>query len=137
MALLLACEDTDSNPSNENLVVTVTDDSSSSMDMGPQDVDQEVILEPIIVPEFGRVNERKIETVAYRSDGLSHPRDLEFDPDNPSNLWIVDRDWDGNIILFDAGTDTQRVDRLRDMAASHFMDEVSSIAFSNQRSFFI
>ena len=47
----------------------------------------------------------------------------------------MDRDWDGNVILFDAGTQEQRIERLRDMAASHFMEEVSSIAFADQGNF--
>ena len=132
---LCACEDPDSNISNDVVEINQLTDSGQmgEADQGLQD--QEVILAPIIVPEFGRATERKIVALAHRSDGLSHPRDLAFDPDNPKHLWVVDRDWDGNIILFDAGEDTQRVERLRDMAASHFMDEVSSIAFSNQRSF--
>lgn len=137
ITLLFACEDTTSNATNEPL--TLSDDMNQGGQGGGPDQevlpDQEVILEPITVPEFGRVNERQVVSVAHRSDGLSHPRDLEFDPENPNHLWIVDRDWDGNIILFDAGTESQRVDRLRDMAATHFMDEVSSIAFSDQRSF--
>ena len=135
--LSIACEDNNSSVSNEDSTDSmVSDGDFSPLDQGPQEVlDQEVILAPIIVPEYGRVNEREIVTIAYRSDGLSHPRDLAFDPENPDHLWIVDRDWDGNIIIFEAGTELQRVERLRDMAASHFMDEVSSIAFSNQRSF--
>ena len=91
--------------------------------------------EPILVPEFGRSAERRILPQAHRSDGLSHPRDLAFNPDAPANLWVVDRDWDGNVVLFDAGTESQRIDRMRDMAASHFMEEVSSIAFSDRGSF--
>ncbi len=85
----------------------------------------------VLVPQFGLHGEQHIIPMAKRSDGLSHPRDLAFDPFSPTDLWVVDRDWDGNVVLFDAGTRAQRIDRMRDMAASHFMEEVSSVAFSD------
>ena len=89
----------------------------------------------VLVPQFGLNGEQHIIPMAMRSDGLSHPRDLAFDPASPRDLWVVDRDWDGNIVLFDAGTRGQRIDRMRDMAASHFMEEVSSLSFSDQGTF--
>jgi hypothetical protein len=108
----------------------------TDMEVAPPEPDMMVEPpEPALVPEFGRPEERRILIQARRSDGLSHPRDLEFDPDDPTNLWVVDRDWDGNIILFGAGTADQRIERMRDMAASHFMEEVSGVAFSNRGSF--
>ncbi len=91
--------------------------------------------EPILVPEFGRAAERLFPIHARRSDGLSHPRDLEFDPNSPGDLWVVDRDWDGNIVVFDADQADARVERMRDMAASHFMEEVSSVAFGGNGNF--
>ena len=116
-----ACEDSQPASTDEPAPEIMTEDNSAPAD--PMDdmmvsdqedmSDQEIPLEPIIVPEFGRASERRVLTVAHRSDGLSHPRDLEFDPDNPDQLWIVDRDWAGNIILFEAGRETQRVERLR------------------------
>ena len=144
---LSACEDTthrrdtdlSQNETSDNTEVSGGEDTAEQMISGAgveggAEPEQEV-LSPILVPEFGRIGERQVVTAARRSDGLSHPRDLEFDPDVSDQLWIVDRDWDGNIILFEAGSDTQSIERLRDMAASHFMDEVSSVAFSNQQSF--
>ncbi|MGC6418380.1 MAG: hypothetical protein ACON3Z_14755 [Bradymonadia bacterium] len=97
--------------------------------------DQSVPVMPPRVAQFGHAEVRQLVTTARRSDGLSHPRDLAFDPDAPANLWVVDRDWDGNVVLFDAGTAGQRIDRMRDMAATHFMEEVSSLAFSDRGSF--
>ena len=115
-------------------------DIGSAMDGGVAEGDSGLVgdamgLEPVRVPEFGRSTDRRVIVHARRSHGLSHPRDLEFDPLAPANLWVVDRDWDGNVILFDAGTQEQRIERLRDMAASHFMEEVSSIAFADQGNF--
>ena len=108
------------------------DDGMGGNAMIPPDV---APPEPIIVPEFGRSAERVFPVHARRSDGLAHPRDLEFDPAEPNNLWVVDRDWDGNIIIFDADQEGARVERMRDMAASHFMEEVSSMAFSDNGNF--
>ena len=98
-------------------------------------VDQSVPVMPPRVAQFGHAEVRELVTTARRSDGLSHPRDLAFDPDAPANLWVVDRDWDNGVVLFDAGTSGQRIDRMRDMAATHFMEEVSSLAFSDRGSF--
>ena len=141
LGLSYGCDDASQQTVEEMMI---TPNQGGVMDQGVQngpdqriqeELDQAPMLEPIIVPEFGRTAEREVVVVARRSDGLSHPRDLSFDPDTPDLLWIVDRDWDGNIVIFEAGADSQRIERLRDMAASHFMDEVSSIAFSDQGSF--
>ena len=113
--LFFGCQDLDDDPNSEPLKYG----------------ELQATGQPAQVPQFGVTGVRQVITVATRSDGLSHPRDLEFDPDAPDNLWVVDRDWDGNIIIFDAGSRGQRIDRMRDMAASHFMEEVSSLAFSD------
>ena len=65
---LYACEDPGSNVSNDVVEVNQLTDSGQmgEADQGLQD--QEVILAPIIVPEFGRATERKIVALAHRSD---------------------------------------------------------------------
>jgi len=67
--------------------------------------------------------------MATSADGLAEPRDLEFNPDDPETLWIVNRDNDGMVILFDAGTEAQTSELRIDVYGNHFMEEVSSIAF--------
>lgn len=141
LVALAGCHDSDSPKTlvvvlgGDDLNPAQTDGGSGPQTSEPQTPDASIPQEPVKVAQFGRVAERQLITAARRSDGLSHPRDLEFNPDGPDQLWIVDRDWDGNVVLFDAGTPDQRIDRMRDMAATHFMEEVSSIAFGNQRSF--
>ncbi|MGB0648366.1 MAG: hypothetical protein ACPGQS_14370, partial [Bradymonadia bacterium] len=130
-SLLWACDDDDEAGKNAPLNPgNVMDNQGSETDAG-----QAMPREAALVAQFGHEDERTVIPLANRSDGLSHPRDLAFDPDAPGNLWVVDRDWDGNIVLFDAGTAGQTIDRMRDVAASHFMEEVSSIAFSDRGSF--
>ncbi len=132
----LGCEDQD-DTSNAPLNLSDLMGSPNSNGEGGSagNTDQDGQREAALIAQFGHSDERQIIPMASRSDGLSHPRDLAFDPDSPTNLWVVDRDWDGNIVLFDAGTDEQRIDRMRDIAASHFMEEVSSLAFSDRGSF--
>jgi hypothetical protein len=132
----LGCEDQDDTsnaPLNLSDLMGSPNSNGEGGSAGNPEPDQP--REAALIAQFGHSDERQIIPMASRSDGLSHPRDLAFDPDSPTNLWVVDRDWDGNIVLFDAGTDEQRIDRMRDMAASHFMEEVSSLAFSDRGSF--
>ena len=90
-------------------------------------------LEPVRVPEFGRSTDRRVIVHARRSHGLSHPRDLEFDR---SRRRICGLGTEIGMATSSSMQDQeQRIERLRDMAASHFMEEVSSIAFADQGNF--
>ncbi len=83
--------------------------------------------EPDLVPVFT--------TFASASDGLAVPRDLEFHPDRPGELWIVNRAIDGTVILFNAGTPQQSSRKIVDAYGDHFMEEVSSMAFGARNTF--
>ena len=48
-----------------------------------------------------------LEVMADDSDGLFIPRDLEFHPQRPDELWIVNRGDNSSVILLDAGTNDQ------------------------------
>ena len=135
LMMLQACDDAadDGRAAPLDLSPLAGNSGSEGGAAGNRSADSE--SEPALVPQFGHSDERATIPMANRSDGLSHPRDLAFDPGAPTNLWVVDRDWDGNIVLFDAGSAQQRIDRLRDIAASHFMEEVSSLAFSDGGTF--
>jgi hypothetical protein len=85
--------------------------------------------ETLAVPEFGPDSSRRFVAYASTDDGLMRPRDLQFDPEAPQNLWIASQDNDGIVILFDAATDTQRSELFLDAFRDHFMEEVSSLAF--------
>lgn len=71
----------------------------------------------------------KVTIVGTRSDGLRKPRDLDFNPDVPDELWVVNRGDRSVTIFHGAGTDQQEADDRLDPWGIHFMPDVSSIAF--------
>ena len=87
------------------------------------------------VPQFGFEDGRRVVSIAGERAGLSTPRDLEFHPDRPNELWAVNRDYDGVLILTDPGTRDVVLDKRVDEFANHFMEEVSSIAFGDDNTF--
>jgi hypothetical protein len=70
-----------------------------------------------------------VEVFAGSAEGLDRPLDLEFNPDKPGELWIVNQDDDSTTVLFGAGESDQSSRHDVDPFALHFMEEVSSIAF--------
>ena len=85
-----------------------------------------VITSPVTA--FGTSN-REFKVVATTNDGLNIPRDLEFHPDRPNELWTVNKGSEGVVILFDPDTPKAKAEKRDDMARSHFMAQVSSLAF--------
>jgi hypothetical protein len=79
------------------------------------------------VPEFGPT----LTVIATARDGLSVPRDLEFAPDHPDQLWTVNGATHGVVILFDPGTPEQVAETRIDAYGQHFMAYVSSFAFGD------
>jgi hypothetical protein len=73
--------------------------------------------------------------IATAEDGLNGPRDLDFNPEHPGELWIMSRIDDSVTIVFDTGTSKQTTQRLKDPFAMHFMEEVSSISFATGMQF--
>lgn len=91
-------------------------------------------LGPEAVAEFGG-DGRVFNVLGTSAHGLNGPRDLAFHPDRPTELWTVNRETDGTVIYFDAGGTGQTSEDRRDVARSHFMDRVSSIAFGAANTF--
>ena len=87
------------------------------------------------VPEFGTDDTRKFTVIADARSGLDVPRDLEFHPLRPNELWVVNRAFDGTVTYWNPGTDSMASLRVRDEWANHFMEEVSAIAFSDGEEF--
>lgn len=71
-----------------------------------------------------------IKTIADYDDGLREPRDLDFNPDVPGELWVVNRGDDSTLTITD-GVAVKRIDPF----AMHFMEEVSSISFAKDLKF--
>jgi hypothetical protein len=101
--------DGDSNESDSGVIEAV---GVAALGAGTQD------LANVVLTEIGD-----------STDGLNAPRDLEFNPDVPGQLWVVSRTDDSTTIFTDAGTADQSSEHIVDPYAMHFMDNVSSIAF--------
>ena len=87
------------------------------------------------VAAFGDPARAGFTVVADAEDGLKRPRDLGFNPLFPEQLWVVNQENDGTVMLERPGADDQVVDARMDAVAFHFMDQVSSIAFAPDNSF--
>lgn len=73
--------------------------------------------------------------IADSGDEMDIPRDLEFHPDRPSELWVVNRSTrsgsESVVIIDDPGTDDQAETRYNSFGAGHFMAQPSALAFSD------
>ncbi len=83
------------------------------------------------VPEFGST----LTVIATADDGLNVPRDLEFAPEHPDQLWTVNGAMHGAVIIFDPGTPEQTAEVRVDAYGQHFMAFVSSFAFGDGNRF--
>lgn len=84
-----------------------------------------------LVPEFGS----ELVVFGDSSDDLSVPRDLGFNPASEDQLWTVNQATDAAVIFFDPGTADQESEERHDSLGYHFMEEVSSIAFTDADTF--
>lgn len=73
--------------------------------------------------------------LATADDGLDGPRDLDFNPAHPGELWIVSRHDDSVTIIADVGAASPSAQRVKDPYAFHFMEEVSSLSFGRAMKF--
>jgi hypothetical protein len=83
------------------------------------------------VPEFGET----FTVIGTANDGLSAPRDLEFNPNAPNQLWTYNTTIHGVVIYFDPGTPMQTAEVRVDTYGQHFMAFVSSAAFGDNGNF--
>jgi DNA-binding beta-propeller fold protein YncE len=93
---------------------------------------EEVEREGLGVLGYGShdVDEVDVRTIADADDGLREPRDLDFNPAVPGELWIVNLGDDSTVTVSD-GVAVKRIDPY----AMHFMEEVSSISFARDDKF--
>jgi len=81
------------------------------------------------------IGEVDVFVVGTEDDGLDIVRDLEIDPGVDGRLWTVNRA-DDSVVIYDGGdTDEPTSQKIIDPYAMHFMDNVSSIAFSTEGKF--
>jgi hypothetical protein len=84
-----------------------------------------------VVPEFGKT----FTVIGTAEQGLNVPRDLEFNPGAPDQLWTYNMLSHGTVIFFDPGTPEQKSEERIDAYGQHFMAFVSSAAFGDNGNF--
>jgi DNA-binding beta-propeller fold protein YncE len=87
---------------------------------GGQDVDAETTV--------GTFGSDPTFTVVAQGGKFATPRDLEFHPDRPDELFVVNRDTDSVTVITNPGTPDQKEKNYADVYGNHFMEEVSSLA---------
>jgi hypothetical protein len=87
------------------------------------------------VAEFGDASTRRLSILGSSQDGLEVPRDLDFNPERPHELWVVNQAFDGTVMFTNAGLDSQASEKRIDAYAAHFMEEVSSMSFGDASTF--
>jgi hypothetical protein len=104
--------------------------------------DPEVEVEPEPTPGIGALGHQThsldnvtIDTIATRDNGLRGPRDLDFNPAVPGELWVVNQTDRATITISATGTNDQQSVRRLDPANRHFLDEVSSLSFGDDMKF--
>ena len=138
LALCISCDTFETESLECTAVNNCTSaDGESSCDPGfewlnPDDFNDYrcVAIPPSPVSQFGTRTLRRFEVVATFLEGLN-TRDLDFNPHHEGQLWVVNRADDSTLIIHDSTTEEPRFEYRRDSNASHFMEEVSSIAFAS------
>ncbi len=127
LPVLVACQDKED------------EGESASRDSGTPPIDDPEIdddPEEEVLPGVGglgnethSIEEVTVTVIGDSDDGLDVPRDLAFNTGVDNELWVVNRADDSTVTYRGVGTDDQDATHIRDPAANHFMEEVSSIAF--------
>lgn len=74
--------------------------------------------------------------VATAQDGLNQPRDLDFNPMRPNELWVVNYEDDSTLTIIDAPTESRTFEKRIDGYALHFMEQVTAIDFGQDETTF-
>ena len=67
--------------------------------------------------------------IGTASDGLSVPRDLEINPDEPDQLWVICRGNESMVIFEEVGTTEQTSRLVHSGGSAHFMAQPAAFAF--------
>lgn len=87
---------------------------------------------PILGISTHNISDVELTVIGTKSDGLKIPRDLEFDPESPGDLWVANRATPGNermVVFRDAGTDSEKVKIYTSPSVQHFFAQPSGFAF--------
>ncbi|PRQ09886.1 hypothetical protein [Enhygromyxa salina] len=130
--LLLACtEDARADADASDTGDVDTGDGDGDGDPSTGDGDGDPSTGDGDVPEFGDT----FTVIGTAADGLDAPRDLEFAPGAPNQLWTYNTAIHGTVIYFDPGTPEQTSELRVDAYGAHFMAYVASAAFGDNGNF--
>lgn len=102
---------------------------------GPSGDDDDAGI-PILGDGSHDIASLQMEVIATEDDGLFIPRDLEFNPLEPNELWVVNRGDNSSVILVDPGTSDQEAIFRGDTGGSaHFLAQPSALAFGDDGMF--
>ncbi len=103
---------------------------------GSADVGVDGSEEPGGIPLLGNgsnsLDAVDVSTVATGDDGLAIPTDLEFNPADAGQLWIVNREDSSAVVIDNAGSENQSSEKYNGLASDHFMVKPAAIAFGKE-----
>lgn len=83
--------------------------------------------------DYGK-NSPKLILIANSATKIDKPQDLDFNPQRPYELWIINKGTESTggstVMITDAGTQNQQYDYRKDGNAWHFMSLPSALSFS-------
>lgn len=92
-------------------------------------------VEPQGVPVLGNGRHTpdavSMTTLTAPGDPLNVPRDLAFNPQVPSELWIVNRGDESTTIIDSPGTESQVITRYKAPGSAHFLAQPAALAFGD------
>jgi sugar lactone lactonase YvrE len=71
----------------------------------------------------------EVETVVDSTDGLAGPRDVEFNPEAPEQMWVVNRADHSTVVVKSAGTEDHDSTKYDARGSRHFMAKPAALAF--------
>lgn len=129
-AVGLSCDDTDTSASS------CSEHSDCSGDAPYCEAETSVCGEPPRAADqlgWGDGSPQSVDfvTVLEGEDYLREPADLAFNPEKPTELWVVNRLDNSVAIIQKPGEKGMKAERRRDPAASHFMNRPPAIAMGS------
>jgi hypothetical protein len=121
----------DASESGDSGASTAGDGATTADEPSTSGVDSTTGGTDFMVPQFGNT----FTVIGTAEDGLNVPRDLEFNPGAPEQLWTFNMLSHGTVIYIEPGTEQQTSEERIDAYGQHFMAYVSSAAFGDNGNF--
>ncbi|MFW5968352.1 MAG: hypothetical protein ACOCV2_12580 [Persicimonas sp.] len=73
----------------------------------------------------------EVTTIADDDEELDGPRDVEFNPEAPEQMWVVNYADNSTVVVLDPGTDEQTHEYFRTTGSDHFLAKPAALAFGD------